>query len=133
MAKVSGVGTSFSIDNPGGTPVTFAANVGTVNLNTAKAQQDVTGLDKDGTERINLRGDFTADFSGFIDDAGQVIGVFGDTSGIRSLVVTYPGPITATAEVMISSFAIQRGADGSLGWTAAAAQADGADVDDIYA
>lgn len=132
MAKVSGVGTTFTIDNPAGSPITFSANVGTCNLNTSKAQQDVTGMDKNGTERINLRGDVAVDFSGFIDDAGQVIGVFGDTSGERDLVVAYPGSITATLKVLISSFAIQRGADGSLGWTAQAAQSDGADVDAVY-
>jgi hypothetical protein len=131
MAKVSGIATSFSIDNAAGSPVTFSSEVGTCNVNTSRAQQDVTGLDKDGTERIELRGDVSVEFTGFWDPA-VVIPVFGDLTGERDLVVTYPGA-TATAKVVISAFNVTRGQDGSLGWTASAAQSDGASISTVWA
>lgn len=124
MAKVSGLPTGFSIDDSAGSPQTFSNDVGTVNLDLSQAVQEVSGIDVDGTERISLRGDWTANFTGFWDDGGVVVGVFGDIRGQRSLVVTYPGR-TFTGECIIGSFADALGADGSDGWTATASSADG--------
>jgi hypothetical protein len=124
MAKVNGIPTSFTIDDSAGTPVTFSSEVGTVNLNTSRAQQDVSGLDVDGTERINLRGDYSVEFTGFW-DPDVVIPVFGDLSNARDLVIAYPGA-TVTGVVAIASFNVTRNQDGSLGWTASAQQSDGA-------
>ena len=124
MAKVSGIPTSFTIDDAAGSPVTFSNQVGTVSLNLSRAQQDVSGLDVDGTERIQLRGDYTCSFTGFWDPA-VVIPVFGDLAGARTLVVVYPGPATLTGEVVLSSFTPAVAQDGSLGWTAEGAQSAG--------
>lgn len=131
MAKVSGIGTSFTIDDSLGSPATFSSEVGTCNVNASRAQQDVTGLDSDGTERIQLRGDVTVEFTGFWDPA-TVVPVFGDLTGERDLVVAYPGA-TATCKVMISAFNVSRAADGSLAWTASAAQSDGAAISTVWA
>jgi len=98
--------------------------VTSVNVNTSRAQQDVTGLDSDGTERVVLRGDYAVDMSGVFDDAQLVTDAFGDLSVIRSLTVTYPA-VEATMEVALTSFNASRGADGSMTWTAAASSADG--------
>jgi hypothetical protein len=130
MSKVNGIPTSFTIDDSAGSPVTFSAQVGTCNLNASRAQQDVTGLDKDGTERIQLRGDFTVDFSGFWEPA-TVIPVFGDLSNERDLVLAFPGA-TATGKVIIGTFNTARGQDGSLGWTANASQSDGASQSTVW-
>ena len=124
MAKVNGIPMSFTIDDSSGTPVTFDSEVGTANLNTSRAQQDVSGLDVDGTERINLRGDYSIEFTGFW-DPDVVIPVFGDLSNERDVSLAFPGA-TATGKVFISAFNVARAQDGSLGWTASAQQSDGA-------
>jgi hypothetical protein len=123
VAKVSGLPTSFTIDNAAGTPVTFSNQVATVSVNLSRAQQDVSGLDVEGTERIQLRGDFTVSFTGFLSPE-DVIPVFGDLAGARDLIVAYPGA-DLTCVVVISSFTPAVQQDGSAGWTAEAAQADG--------
>jgi hypothetical protein len=123
MAKTSGIPTSFTIDDAAGTPVVFSNEVGTVSINLTRAQQDVSGLDVDGTERINLRGDYTVSFSGFWDPA-VVIPVFGDLAGARDLIIAFPGA-DLTGVVVLSSFTPAMAADGSLGWTAEGAQSDG--------
>jgi hypothetical protein len=123
MAKTSGIPTAFTIDDAMGSPVTFSNEVGTVSLNLSRAQQDVSGLDVDGTERIQLRGDYTCSFTGFWDPA-VVVPVFGDLSAARTLVVEYPGA-TLTGEVVLSSFTPAVAQDGSLGWTAEGAQSAG--------
>ena len=123
MAKVSGIPTAFTIDNAAGSPVTFSNQVGTVSINLSRAQQDVSGLDVDGTERIQLRGDYTVSFTGFW-DAAVVIPVFGDLAGARALEIEYPGA-TLTGEIVLSSFTPAVAQDGSLGWTAEGAQSAG--------
>jgi len=125
MGKTSGLPTSFAIDDTAGTPVTFSNEVGTVNLDISQAVQDVSGLDVDGTERITLRGDWSANFTGFWTDANtNVVDVFGDIRNARTLTVTYPGRVF-TGECVIGSFADAIGQDGSDGWTAAASSSDG--------
>lgn len=123
MAKTSGLPTSFTIDDAAGSPATFSNEVGTVSINLTRAQQDVSGLDVDGTERIQLRGDWTVSFSGFW-DADTVVPVFGDLSNLRTLSIAYPGA-TFGGECVLSSFSPAVAADGSLGWTAEGASADG--------
>jgi len=123
VAKVNGIPMSFTIDDSSGSPVTFSSEAGTFNLNTSRAQQDVSGLDVDGTERINLRGDYSIDMSGFW-DPDVVIPVFDDLSNARSFTAAFPGA-TATGEVVITAFNVARNQDGSLGWTANAQQSDG--------
>lgn len=124
MAKINGIPTAFTIDDSSGTPVTFSSEVGSCNVNTSRAQQDVTGLDADGTERINLRGDYTVEMNGFW-DPDVVIPVFGDLSNARAFSAAFPGA-TASGEVVIGSFNVSRNADGSISWTASASQSDGA-------
>jgi hypothetical protein len=124
VAKQSGLPTGFSIDDSGGTPVTFSNDVGTISLDLSQAVQDVSGIDVDGTERITLRGDWKAAATGFWEDGGVVVGVFGDIRGARTLNVTYPGR-TFTGECIIETFGDAIGADGSDGWSAALSSSDG--------
>ena len=123
MAKVSGLPTAFTLDDAAGTPVVFSSEVGTVSINLSRAQQDVSGLDVDGTERIQLRGDYTVSFTGFWDPA-VVIPVFGDLDGARDLIIAYPGA-SLTGVVVLSSFTPAVAQDGSLGWSAEGAQSAG--------
>jgi hypothetical protein len=124
MAKQSGLPTGWALDDDGGSPITFSTDVGTISLDISQAVQDVSGIDVDGTERINLRGDWTAQATGFWEDGGVVVGVFGDIRNARTLTVTYPGR-TFTGECIITSFADALGQDGSDGWTASLSSSDG--------
>ena len=127
MAKEAGLASAFytSIYD-------LSGDLGALNsIGLTRALQDVTGLDKDGTERIALRGDVSVEFTGFWDPA-VVIPVFGDLSNERTLVVAFPGA-TATCAVTLSAFNVTRAQDGSLGWTASAAQSDGASISTVWA
>jgi hypothetical protein len=131
VAKVNGIPTVFSIDNTAGTPVDISALVGNCTINTSRALQDVTGLDKDGTERITLRGDYSIDVAGFEDDANTIDPIFLDPANLRSLAITLNGRSFAS-EGVIASFVETRGPDGSLGWTATIQQAGGESLGDLW-
>lgn len=124
MAKQSGIPTSFSIDDSGGSPVTFSNSVATISLDISQAVQEVSGLDVTGTERITLRGDWSASLNGFWDDGSDVVDVFGDIRGERDVVITYPGR-TFTGVAVIGRFGDAIGEDGSDGWSAEISSQDG--------
>jgi hypothetical protein len=127
MAKVSGIPTSFTIDTTAGTPTDISDLIGQVTVNTSRALQDVTGLDKDGTERITLRGDYSIDITGFEDDSGRIDDIFLDPANQRDIVIVFPNR-TFTGVCVIGSFNEQRNQDGSYAFTSNASQADGASL-----
>lgn len=131
MGKVNGIPTVFSIDNVSGTPVDISALVTNCTINTSRALQDVTGLDKDGTERITLRGDWSIDVAGSEDDVNTIDPIFLDPANLRTLAITMNGRDFG-AEGVISSFNEARNADGSLGWTANIQQAGGESLGDVW-
>lgn len=125
MAKVAGIPTAFDLDNTAGTPVTFSNQVASISLNISAAQQDVSGLDVEGTERIQLRGDWSASITGAGMSAADVIPVFGDIRNSRTLDVTYPSGVTFGGEGIISNFVPVVNQDGSWNWTAELLGSDG--------
>lgn len=131
MAKVNGIPTVFSIDNISGSPVDISAFVGSCTINTSRALQDVTGLDKDGTERITLRGDYTVDVTGFLDDTNATDPIFLDPANARSLSITLNGRAFA-GEVVIGSYTEARNDDGSISWTANVSQSGGESLTDLW-
>ena len=131
MAKVSGIPTSFTIDTTAGVATDISDLVGTCTVNTSVALQDVTGLDKSGTERITLRGDYTIDVNGFEDDGTDIDDIFLDPSAQRDLVIVFPNR-TFTGVCVIGTFSEARSADGSYSWTANLSQADGGAPGDTW-
>lgn len=131
MTKVNGIPTSFTIDTTAGTPTDISDLVGNCTVNVSRALQDVTGLDKDGTERITLRGDYTVDVTGFEDDGSDVDSIFLDPANQRDIIIVFPNR-TFTGTVVIGTFTETRGADGSYGWTAQLSQAGGESPADIW-
>lgn len=125
MAKIAGIPSSFTIDDSGGSPVTFSNEVGTISIDTTMNLQDVSGLDVEGTERITLRSDYTLSFSGFVDDGGSVISVFGDLRGARTWSASINGGLSIGGECVLSKFTPAVSQDGSVGWSAEGASADG--------
>jgi hypothetical protein len=132
MAKVNGIPVTFTIDTTSGTPTDISDIVGECTVNTSRALQDVTGLDKDGTERITLRGDVTVDITGFEDDGTRIDDIFLDPANLRTTTIVFPNRTFGPAELVIGTFNETRGADGSIGWTAQLSQADGASLADLW-
>jgi hypothetical protein len=105
-------------------------DVTSFDVSTPRGVFDVTGMDKSAVERIlglsdgkvTLKGVFNtaADMS---HDVFKTVPVLAQTS--RATVLTYPGAKTLTLEILYEDYAISRGADGSLTWTATGSLADG--------
>lgn len=131
MAKVSGIPTSFTIDATDGTPTDISDLVGNVTISTSRALQDVTGLDKDGTERITLRFDYSIDITGFQDDSSRIDDVFLDPANQRDVVIEFPNR-TFTGICVIGNYNEQRNPDGSYAFTSQAMQADGASASSVW-
>jgi hypothetical protein len=125
VTKMSGLPSSFTIDDSAGTPVTFSNQVATLGLDISQALQDSSGLDKTGTERIPLRGDWSAPITGAAMSPTDVIPVFGDVRGARDVLVTYPGGVTFTGVCVIASFSSSVNQDGSWDWNASVSSSDG--------
>ncbi len=125
MAKINGLPTSFDLDDSGGTPATFSNQVAQLGVEIIQALQDVSGLDVEGTERIGLRGDWSTPVTGAGMSADDVIPVFGDVRGSRTLAITWPGSVTFGGECLISNFSATVNQDGSWNWSATLSGSDG--------
>lgn len=125
MTKMSGLPTSFTIDDSGGSPVTFSNEAATLGLDISQLLQDSSGLDTEGTERIGLRGDWTCPVSGTAMSPDDVIPVFGDVRGSRTLAIAYPGGIAFGGECLVGKFSTAINQDGSWSWSAELSGSDG--------
>lgn len=135
MAKTSGIGlTAFSVDDSSGTARAMINDIGDFQLSTPRAVQDVTGLDKSAMERLLLLADCSITMNGFFNDAAttgahSVLKTVPSTSVLRAITCTITGTVganTLAVETMISDYALTRGSDGALTWTAPAVLANGA-------
>ncbi len=135
MAKTTGLGlTALSVDDSSGTARDIRNDVGDFQFATPRAVQDVTGVDKSAMERLLLLADFSLTLNGFFNDtattgAHSVLKTVPSTSVLRAVTITITGTVganTLTNECMISDYALTRGNDGALTWTAPAALANGA-------
>lgn len=123
--KISGLPSSFALDDSGGSPVTFSNQVATLGLEITQALQDASGLDVEGTERIGLRGDWSTPVTGAAMSPSDVIPVFGDVRGSRTLTITYPTAGVFSGECLISNFSCTVNQDGSWNWSATLSGSDG--------
>lgn len=128
MAKVTGITTTVTLDDAGGTGRAITNDVLSLNVTTSRGTQDVTGLDKSAMERLLLLNDFTGTLNCAFNTAAltgshTVLSTITDND-TRTLVIGYPGA-TLTVEVVLSNYSVQRGADGSLTSSAEVSLADG--------
>src|SRR3990172_8008467 len=81
MAKESGLASTCSVDDSGGTLRDISNDVTSITLNTPSGIQDVTGLDKSAMERLLL----------LADGSGSINGVFNDaaTTGSHTVLKNY--------------------------------------------
>lgn len=98
----------------------------TLEFSTPKNLLEVTGIDKSAMERLDGLWDFQSTANGTWDDAtsNSPHDVFADLSGVRTWAIVVSGQ-TLSNEVLVSDYAISRGNDGSLTWSAPCALANG--------
>lgn len=129
MAKESGIGLTVTLDDSAGSGQAITNDVTDLNFSTPRASMDDTGLDKSGNERLQLLADFRATINGVFNDAANmshaVLKTMSSTTVVRTLALAISGQ-TLSNEVNIDDYALTRGADGSLKWSAPVSLANGA-------
>jgi hypothetical protein len=129
MAKESGLGMSVAIDDSGGSARTISNDITNFDFATPREEQDITGLDKSARERLLLLADFTVSISGVFDDASNmahdVFKTVPSSSVARTTTITISGQVLA-GELFYTDYALSRGSDGSLTFSAPGALAGGA-------
>ena len=123
MAKQSGLGDYFAVDDSSGSLREISLDVVSLTTNTGRALQDVTGIDKSGMERLQLLGDGSFSVSGVFDAASNMEhAVFANMSNTRTATYCIGGNSASnprlTMEMLISAYNVDRAATGELTWSA---------------
>lgn len=114
MAKESGIGMTFSVDDSTGTLRDISNDVTDVGFGTPQNLQDITGLDKSAIERLILLADGTVSCTWVFNDAtSRVFDVFKTRTGTRTVTIAISGQ-TLSMEMLISDVSFTRAADGSF-------------------
>ena len=128
MAKESGLGMTVAIDDSGGSARTISNDITNLDFATPREEQDITGLDKSARERLLLLADFTVSVSGVFDDASNmahdVFKTVPSSSVARTTTLTISGQVLA-GELFYTDYALSRGSDGSLTFSAPGSRAGG--------
>jgi hypothetical protein len=120
MAKESGLGwTTLSVDTSTPTLTDIRNDVTNFEFSTPRAVQEITGIDKFAIERLLLLADFSITLNGVFNDAlsHTVLKDVGSTSVTRTVSIDVSGQ-TLSNECLLTDYALTRGDDGSLTWSA---------------
>lgn len=122
MAKETGLGwTTLSVDDSAGTPNVIKNDVTNFQFATPRGVQDVTGVDKSAMERLLLLADFSITLNGVFNPAATfshaTFKTVTSTSVARTTTLTISSQ-TIAPELLYTDYALTRGQDGSLTWTA---------------
>lgn len=127
-AKESGIGMTVTVDDSAGSGKDISNDITSFSFNTPRGSQDITGLDKSAMERLLLLADGKVTINGVFNDATNksfdVFKTVPTTSVSRTVVILVSGQ-TLTMEMNFTDFSMNRGADGSLTWTATGELANG--------
>lgn len=126
--KVTGLGSTVTIDDSGGTGRDISNDVTNYDLSTPRGVAEITGVDKSAMERQLLLADYSISLNGIVNtDANKSHDVFKTvpSSSTTRTVVTVQGGATLTAECIFSTYDVTRDADGKLPWKAEGALANG--------
>jgi len=119
---------SVIIDDSGGSARTISNDITSIDIATPREEQDITGLDKSARERLLLLADFTVAISGVFNDASNmshdVFKTVPSSSVARTTTTAISGQ-TLPGELFYTDYAVARGGDGSLVWSAPGALAGG--------
>ena len=128
MAKESGLGATVSVDDSGGVLRDISNDVTDFSIDTPRAEQVTTGVDKSATERLQLLGDGTFTMNGIFNDAANkshaVLKDVSSTSVVRTVTIAISGQ-TLSMEMVIGNYSLSRSASGEFTWSAPCALADG--------
>ncbi len=132
MAKESGLGLTVTVDDSGGTGRAISNDITNCQWTQPSAVEDVTGVNNSAMERLYLLADFTVALTGIFNDAAAPSS-FDCFKAYRTLAAGQVGRTTAiahsgqtiTQEVLYTGFDFNRGADGSLVWTAPGSMSNG--------
>ncbi|TAJ21853.1 MAG: hypothetical protein EPO65_00605 [Dehalococcoidia bacterium] len=118
----------MSVDDSGGTARAIKNDITNFSFATPRGVQDVTGVDKSAMERLLLLADFSIELSGVFNDAANmshdVFKTVPSTSVNRTVTLAVSGQ-TLPNECVFTDYALTRGADGALTFSAPGVLADG--------
>ncbi len=129
MPKESGLGVSvLSVDAADTVVKTILNDITDFSISTPRGVQDVTGVDKSAKEALLLLADYSLTLNGVFNDATDashdVFKTVPSTSVARTVTYTHSTQ-TLAAEILFTDYALTRGTDGSLTWTAPGVLATG--------
>ena len=129
MPKESGITATIAVDDHLGAVKTISEEVSDWSFSTPRNPQDVTGGNQSAIERLLLLADFSCTLSGqaFNDASDKSHDVFKtvpSTSVARTTTITISAQVMEN-EVFYTDYALTRGQDGSLGWSAPGVLAGG--------
>ena len=130
MAKQTGLGDYLAIAASGGPVRAISHDIGEYGINIAQELVETTGLDKSARERITGMSDGDVTVSGFFNAASNKShDVFKTRTGTRTFDLRIGGNSSSNPklamEMQVASYAITRGGDGSLTWSATLTLSDG--------
>lgn len=123
MAKQSGLGDYFAVDNSAGSLKDISNDVTGLGVNIAQNLIDITGIDKSAMERLIALGDGSFTVSGVFNAAANMShAVFSTRTGTRTVDYKIGGNTQGnpylTMECLVDGYNLTRGADGTLTFTA---------------
>ena len=129
MTKESGMGVSvLSVDDSSTAAQTILNDITDFSISTPRGVQDVTGVDKSAKEALLLLADYSLTLNGVFNDGANashaVFKTVPSTSVARTVTYTHSTQ-TLAAEILFTDYALTRGTDGSLVWTAPGVLATG--------
>ena len=129
MAKETGLAWSvLSVDASDTTVKTILNDITDFSISTPRGVQDSTGIDKSAKEALLLLADVSLTLNGVFNDATDqehdVFKTVPSTSVARTVTATVSSQ-TLPNEILFTDYAITRGTDGALTWTAPGVLADG--------
>ncbi len=129
MAKESGLGwTTLSVDDSTPAAQVIKNDITDFSFGTPRGVQDITGVDKSAFERLLLLADFSITLNGVFNPASNqahdVFKTVPSTSAIRTVSLTVSTKVLPN-ECIFTDYALTRGADGALTFTAPGVLADG--------
>ena len=123
MAKQSGLGDYFAVDNSAGSLKDISNDIRSLDVNIAQNLIDITGIDKSAMERLIGLGDGTITVTGVYNSTANMShDVFKTRTGTRTVDYKIGGNTSGnpylTMEMLVTSYVPVHNADGSLTWTA---------------
>ena len=113
---------AVAVDDSGGTARTISNDITNCSFGTPRGVQDMTGINSSAVERLLLLADFSVTLNGVFNDAAapsahDTFKTVPSTSVTRTVTITVSGNALPN-ECIFTDYSLNRGADGSLNWTA---------------